>query len=428
MKIDLAYGKTSLRVELPDNAHVLRPAPVRALADPAAAIREALRRPIGCAALQERVTPGDSVAIVFSDITRPTPNHVLIPALLAELAEAGIDRRSITLINALGMHRTNTPEELVSMLGREVVESFPVVQHDPEDDGQLTYLMTNQRGARISINRHYMQAKVKILTGFVEPHIFAGYSGGGKAVLPGIAGAEAVMSNHSGPMVADSRSTWCTVEGNPIFREMREAALETDPTFILNVTLDQDKAITGVFAGELAAAHDAGIAFAERSYVRPIPHEFDIAVAGNLGYPSDISLYQSFKGLSVAAQGVREGGAVILAAECADGLGLIAFQELLEERSNPRALLEMIEDERFRRHDQWGVQVGAMAMVKVESYLYSSLKPAQVRKAHMTPTEDLSETVNDLRKRYRNRNGGSEPSVLVLPYGQLTVPRVSLEG
>lgn len=425
MKIDLAYGRTRLRVDLPDDAHVLTPAHVPARPDPVGAIREALRKPIGSPPLQDVVMPGDTVAIVFSDVTRPTPNHIIIPVLLEELAEAGIDRRSITLINALGMHRVNTPDELESMLGRDVVESFRIVQHNPEDEGQLIYLMSGRRGARISINRYYMQARVKILTGFVEPHIFAGYSGGGKAVLPGIAGTDAVMSNHSGPMVGHARATWCSVEGNPIFREIRQVALETDPTFIVNVTLDQNKAITGVFAGSLAEAHDAGIAFAEKAYVRPIPHEFDMAVAGNLGYPSDINLYQSFKGLSVAAQGVRRGGAVILAAECADGLGLIHFQELLQARSNPERLLEMIQDRRFRHHDQWGVQVGAMAMVKVESYLYSGMKPALVRKAHMIPCKDVSKTVNDLRKRYRNDNGGRQPSVLVLPYGQLTVPRVT---
>jgi nickel-dependent lactate racemase len=425
MKIELAYGKTGLRVELPDGAHVLTPEPVPRLPDPVAAVREALRRPIGCAALQELVMPGDSVAIVFSDITRPVPNHILIPALIEELVEAGIDRRSVTLINALGMHRVNTPAELESMLGRDLVEGFPVVQHDAEDEGQLRYLMTNRRGARVSINRHYVQAKARILTGFVEPHIFAGYSGGGKAVLPGIAGAEAVISNHSGPMVGHPKSTWCNVDGNPIFGEMRAMALESDPTFILNVTLNQKTEITGVFAGSLVEAHDAGIAFAEKTYLRPVPHEFDIAVASNLGYPTDINLYQSFKGLSVAAQGVRQGGAVVLAAECADGLGLIHFQTLLSERSNPKALLEMIEDKRFRHHDQWGVQVGAMAMVKVESYLYSSMKPALARKAHMTPTKDVTKTVNDLRRRFRKENGGAEPSILVLPYGQLTVPRLT---
>ncbi len=428
MKIELAYGKTGLPVDLPDDACVLRPAEVPRLPDPQEAVREALRRPIGCPPLRELVAPGDTVAIVHSDITRPAPNRVIIPPILEALAEAGVERRAITLITALGMHRTNTPDELAAMLGPDVVESFRVVQHNPEDEDELTYVMTNGRGARVSINRRYMQAKVKILTGFVEPHIFAGYSGGGKAVLPGIAGAEAVVSNHSGPMVGDPRSTWCSVEGNPIFEEIRQVALATDPTFLLNVTLDQTKAITGVFAGSLAEAHDAGIAFAERAYVRPIPREFDIAVGSNLGYPSDINLYQSLKGLSVAARGVREGGSVILAAECADGLGLIPFQRLLGERSNPRALLEMIQDKRFRHHDQWGVQVGAMALVRVEGYLRSAMKDSTVRMAHMIPCKNVTRTLNELRKRFRKGNGGREPRVLALPYGQLTVPRLNGKG
>jgi nickel-dependent lactate racemase len=424
MKVELAYGRSGLRVDLPDDAHVLEPVQVSALPDPVAAVREALRRPIGCAPLRELVTPGDTVAIVFPDMTRPMPNHIVIPVLLEELAEAGIDRLAITLINALGMHRVSTPDELTSMLGADVVESFRIVQHNPEDDGELTCLLANRRGVPVNINRHYMQAKVKILTGFVEPHVFAGYSGGGKAVLPGVAGVEAVMSNHSGPMVGHPKSTWCSVEENPIFQEMREVALETGPTFVVNVTLDREKAITGVFAGSLEEAHDAGMAFAEKVYVRPIPHQFDIAVTSNMGYPGDINLYQSWKGLSVAAQAVRLGGAVVLAAECSEGLGLIPFQELLQARSTPERLLEMVRSKHFRRQDQWQVQVGAMAMVRVESYLHSSMEPALARKAHMIPCKDVSKTVKDLRRRYRKGSGG-EPSILVLPYGQLTVPRLN---
>src|SRR3990170_2614408 len=269
MKVHLAYGRHGLGVELPDHAHVLLPERLPALAEPAAAIRQALRQPIASPPLRELLRPSDRVAIVFSDITRPTPNHILLPPLLAEVEAAGVGRQQITLINALGMHRRNTPQELERMLGKEIVEGYRIVQPDPQDASQLTYLTTNERGARVEVSSHYMSADVRILTGFVEPHIFAGYSGGGKAVLPGIAGAEAVVSNHSGPMIAHPRATWCSVEGNPIFQEMRQVALATKPTILLNVTLNQHKEITAVFAGELVAAHDAGIAFAEKAYVRP---------------------------------------------------------------------------------------------------------------------------------------------------------------
>ena len=423
MKVHMSYGRHGLDVELPDHAHVLLPERLPALPDPAAAVREALRQPIASPPLRQMVRPGQRVAIVFSDITRPIPNHVLLPPLLAEMEEAGVRCQEITLINALGMHRPNTPEELERMLGREIVQGYRIIQHDAQEPSQLAYLFTNGRGARVEVNSHYMAAEVRILTGFVEPHVFAGYSGGGKAVLPGIAGAEIVMSNHSGPMLAHPRATWCTVEGNPIFQEIREVALATRPTMLLNVTLNEGKEITAVFAGELVAAHNAGIAFAERAYVRPVPHEYDIAVASNLGYPADINLYQSFKGLSVAAQAVRPGGAVVLAAECSDGLGRPHFRQLLATGKSPQELLKIIEDPSFHHDDQWGVQVGAKVQVKVRSYLYSTLSAEDAALAHMLPCSDIGGLVTTLSEAHR-RTRGDGPSILVLPYGQLTVPRV----
>jgi nickel-dependent lactate racemase len=219
------------------------------------------------------------------------------------------------------MHRPNTREELIAMLGQEVVDGYRIVQHDARDRKQQTFLSKNERGAEIWINGDYMRADVRILTGFVEPHMFAGYSGGGKAVLPGIADAEIIMSNHGSPMLAHPRATWCHTEENPVFEEARRVALATQPAFIVNVTLNERKEVTGVFAGEMIQAHDAGIAFAERAYVQPLRQRYDIMVSTNMGYPADINLYQSVKGMSVAAQAVKEGGAIVLAAECADGLG-----------------------------------------------------------------------------------------------------------
>ncbi len=425
MKVHLAYGRDGLDVELPDSAHVLLPERVPAVADPSAAVRQALRAPIGSPPLPDIVRRGQTAAIIFSDITRPTPNHLLLPPLLAELEESGVRREDITLINSLGMHRQNTPDEIDRLLGNEIAGGYRVVQHDPQDATQLTHLYTTERGVRIDVNSHYMRADVRILTGFIEPHVFAGYSGGGKAVLPGIAGAEAIMANHSGPMLSHVGATWCSTDGNPVFRGIREAALRTKPTLVLNVTLNERKEITAVFAGELEAAHDAGIAFAEKAYVRPIPHEYDIAVSTNLGYPSDLNLYQSYKGVSVAALGVRDGGAVVLAAECSDGLGLPHFRELLSKRGSTRELLAMVEDPSFRHVDQWGVQIGATPLSRVAGYLYSSLPPEDVRLAQMTPSANIEATVASLTERFRRTHGGREPSVLVLPYGQLTVPRVA---
>jgi nickel-dependent lactate racemase len=424
MKVHLPYGRQGLEVELPAQARVLLPKRVPALAQPEEAVRQALRRPIGSPPLAERVRPAHSVAIVFSDITRPTPNHILLPVILSELATRGVLEENVALINATGMHRPNTHEELIAMLGQEVVDRYRIVQHDARDKRQQVFLSKNERGAEIWINGDYMRANVRILTGFVEPHIFAGYSGGGKAVLPGIAGAEIIMSNHGGPMLAHPRATWCQTEGNPVFEEARQVALATQPTFIVNVTLNEGKEVTGVFAGEMIQAHNAGIAFAERAYLRRLPQRYDIVVVTNMGYPADINLYQSGKGMSVAAQAVKEGGAIVLAAECPDGLGQAHYAEMLAWRQTPQELLDMVLEAGFAELEQWGIQCQTMVQVKADVHLYSSLGPEQTRRAHLKHCPDIGETVAALAEDFRRKNGGEEPAILVLPFGQLAVPRV----
>jgi len=424
MKVHLPYGRQGLDVELPEQAQVLLPKRVPALARLEEAVRQALRQPIGSPPLAELVRPGQRVAIVFSDITRPTPNHILLPIILSELAGAGVTSQNIVLVNATGMHRPNTREELIAMLGQEVVDRYRIVQHDARDKSQQVFLAKNAHGEEIWVNGDYMGADVRILTGFVEPHIFAGYSGGGKAVLPGITGTEIIMSNHGGPMLAHPKATWCQTKGNPIFEEIREVALATQPAFIVNVSLNERKEVTGVFAGEMVQAHDAGIAFAEKAYLQPLPQRYDIVVTSNMGYPADINLYQSVKGMSVAAQAVKEGGAIVLATECADGLGQGHYAEMIAWRETPQELLDMLLAPGFAELEQWAIQCQVMVQAKADLYLYSSLGPEQTRRAHLKHCPDIGETVATLSEDSRRKNGGKEPTILVLPFGQLAVPRV----
>jgi nickel-dependent lactate racemase len=424
VKVHLPYGRQGLDVELPDHAHVLLPERLPPLADPREAVRQALAEPIGSPPLAQLVRPEDTVVIAFSDITRPTPSHILLPAILEVLAAAGVRRQNVALVNGTGMHRPNTREELIGMLGQEVVDGYRIVQHDAQDRSQHAFLGRNARGAEIWINRDYLEASVRILTGFVEPHVFAGYSGGGKALLPGIAGAEIIMSNHGGPMLAHPKATWCQTKGNPVFEEMRQVALATRPTFLLNVTLNERKEITGVFAGELAQAHDAGIAFAERAYLRRVPQRYDIALATNMGYPADINLYQSIKGMSVAGQGVKEGGVVLLAAECGEGMGQPHFEEMVTWRKSARELLEMVLAPGFAELEQWAIQCQTMVQAKADVYLHSAMSQEETERAHLKHCADVQATLAALREHFRSQNGGHEPSILVLPYGQLTVPRV----
>ena len=423
MRVQLAYGEDGLDVELPDEAVVLQPKRVAGLADATQAVADAVAQPLGTAPLRDLVRADSRVAIVVSDITRPVPNQTLLPPILAAVHDAGVPREAVVIVVGTGMHRASTSDEVQRMLGPELAATYEVVSHDGRDKDSLALLGASARGVEIWMNRRYLEADVRIVTGFVEPHIFAGYSGGGKGVLPGVAGAEIVMSNHGADMLGHPKAGWCSTQGNPIFEEMREIALRTRPTFCVNVTLNELREVTAVFAGELVAAHDAGIVQAERQYVRQIEQPFDIVISTNMGYPSDLNLYQAVKGMSVAAEAVRDGGSVILVAECREGLGLSEYTELLTSEGSPRALLERINSPGFARYDQWGVQLQAMVQARADVWLYSSMSREQTESAHLGYCEDVAATIGALRTAHVAEHK-REPSIAVLPHGHLTVPKL----
>ena len=295
MRVHLAYGDDGLDVDLPDGADVIAPSHAPALPDPPAALRDALARPINARPLAEVVGADDHVAIVFSDITRPTPNRLMATTLLRSVEERGVAREHVTLIVGGGLHRALTRAELDGMFGPEITGRYRVVNHDARDPDGVTFLRRypGERRGGVYLNSHYLRASVRVVTGFVEPHIFAGYSGGGKGVLPGVAAGHNIMRNHSAPNLLHPNATYCVGRGNPIFDEMRDVALASDVTFLCNVTLNDDRALSGFWCGDLVAAHDAAIAEVDRTALRPVPHEYDIVVSTNGGYPADLNLYQS---------------------------------------------------------------------------------------------------------------------------------------
>jgi nickel-dependent lactate racemase len=432
MKVQLAYGKQGLPLELPDewDVTVIEPRYVPGLPDPSAAIHHALRQPIGMSALaafSDLTTR--TIGIIFSDITRPTPNYIILPALLEELTAAGVPREHITLFNALGTHRPNTDAELRQMLGSAIVDShaYRIVQNNAFDPTTQVHLGVSQRGHDIWLNAELLRCDLKILTGFIEPHFFAGFSGGGKAVMPGMAGLRTVLGNHDAGMIGHPHATWGETHGNPIWEEAHEVALGSCAApgclspFLLNVTLNKDKQITGIFAGDLDAAHAQGCAFVKQTAMRRVPQAFDIVITTNSGYPLDLNLYQTVKGMCAAAQVVRQGGAIIAAAECWDGIpdhGL--YGKLLRESSNPRELLARIQQPGFLEQDQWEAQIQALVQLKADVYLYSDgLSDEQITRCLLTPCHDIVATAAALRQHY-----GPHARVCVLPEGPQTVPFV----
>ena len=417
-EIELAYGRSGLIISVPDDADILLSTFYPGLTDEAGAILQALREPIAALPLLEKVSPGDIVTIVHSDLTRATPNARILPVLLAELEQAGIKREDITLLNGLGTHRPQSEPELRMLLGDPIVDNYRCLQHDAFNDQALVSLGHTSQGNAVRINRHYLDADVRILTGFIEPHFFAGFSGGPKGVLPALAGFESVLSNHGWAMIAHPRATWGVCEGNPLWEEMREVALMTDPTFLLNVTLNARQEITAVFGGDLLEAHRQGREFVQGQAMVQVREPYDIVITTNSGYPLDQNLYQTVKGMSAAARVVRQGGAIIMAAACEDGLpdhGLYA--SLLAQAGSPEAVLEMIAGAPHTQHDQWQVQIQALVQQKADVFVFSEgLTVDQIRKALFEPSQDIGETVSLLKSKY-----GDEARICVMPEGPQTI-------
>jgi nickel-dependent lactate racemase len=420
--VHLAYGRHGLTIDLPGHADVLMARSTPGLPDERAALQNALRNPIESPPLAHLVKPGDSVVICHSDITRATPNDRILPVILAELEAAGVDRQDITLLNALGTHRPQTEAELRAMLGDLVVDNYRCEQHNAFDDAGLVPLGDTSLGHPVRLSRLLVDADVKILTGFIEPHFFAGFSGGPKGVLPALAGQESVLTNHGREMIAHPNATWGLCEGNPIWEEMREAALMAQPTFLLNVTLNAARQITGVFAGEMLAAHRRGRDFVREHAMVPVENPYDIVVTTNSGYPLDQNLYQCVKGMSAAQRIVRQGGAIIMAGACEDGLPDHGrYAELLAQGGSPQGVLDLLAQPGFSAQDQWQVQIQAQIQRHADVYVFSDgLTDGQIERALFKPCRDIRATVAMLAETY-----GPSARVCVLPEGPQTIAYLS---
>jgi nickel-dependent lactate racemase len=307
------------------------------------------------------------------------------------------------------------------MLGDALVDGYRIVQNNAFDPATQIRLGTTSQGHDIWLNRELVECDVKILTGFIEPHFFAGFSGGGKAVMPGMAGQRTVLGNHDAGMVGHPKATWGTTQGTPIWEEIREVTLEVGRCFLVNVSLNRDKQITGVFAGDLDAAHAAGCAFVKETAMVPAPQPFDIVITTNSGYPLDLNLYQSVKGMSAAAQVVREGGAIIIAADCWDGIpdhGL--YGQLLREADSPQALLDTVCAPGFLEQDQWQAQIQAQIQLKAEVFVRTdNLTAEQIEMALFRPCPRIEDTLTELLDQV-----GSRARICVLPEGPQTIPYI----
>lgn len=409
-----------MSVDLPDdNTTVIQPRPRPALPDPHAALLHSLREPLGVRPLREAVPKGATVGISVCDITRAQPRPQMLRAILEELPH--VRTEDITVFIATGTHRGNTADEVEAMLGPDLAGELRVVMHNARDPATLAFLGETSKGVPVWLNREWVDTDFKITTGFVEPHFFAGFSGGPKMVAPGLAGLDTVMVLHDAKRIGHPRAVWGVTEGNPVHDDVREISRLTGVDFAVDVTLNRDQQITGVFAGDLASEHADACKAARRDAMQPVDAPFDVVLTTNSGYPLDQNLYQSVKGMSAAAEVVRPGGHIICVAECRDGLpDHGAYAAILAEEDSPAELLELINSPGYSTPDQWQVQIQAQIQMKADvSVVAGRLEPEQIRAAHFEPAEDPAEAVSTALSA-----SGPGSTLCVLPQGPQTIPFV----
>jgi nickel-dependent lactate racemase len=397
MRVGLLCGQKKVDLDLPDSVEVLEMREMASLADPVTAVYDALTHPIESPPFKDIALGKKNVCVVISDVTRPVPNKIILPPLLKLLEGNGVKNQDITILIATGMHRPNLGEELESMVGRPIMEQYNIVNHycrKPEEYRKIDEI----DGAPIEINNRYLDADLKILTGLIEPHFYAGYSGGRKSILPGISSLETMKFMHSYKMIDDPMVTNCVLEGNPFHEYGIRIAALAGADFILNVAINKERKVSGVFAGHYKHAHLAGCDLVYRHSAVPVDGLMDLVITSGGGYPLDATFYQISKALICAKNILKRGGTIVVTCECREGLGSIEFCGIMRSVCSPREFFEGYCDPKNFVFDQWCAQnIYQVLDYAGKVYIYSpGLSHEDVMKMGAIKIEDVQSTVTRL--------------------------------
>jgi len=411
----LRYGRDGLEVELPDSnvVHVLRQRSLPAIEDPVAATRDALAQPIGTPPLADLARGRADACIVVSDLTRPVPNALILPPILATLADAGLPPERVTVLIATGLHRPATDAEVREILGEDVMASgCAIVNHVAQSDDEQADLGVTERGTPALIDRRYVEADLKILTGLVEPHLMAGYSGGRKAICPGIAGCDTIMAFHGPKLLEPPAARAGNLVDNPVHEEaLAVADLAGGADIIVNVTFDEHRAITGVFAGDMREAHAAAMARCEVQTKIVLDEPADIVVTSGGGHPLDLTLYQSTKGIVAAGAICRDGGTIIIAQQNAEGLGSDDFAWLITQEDVHAYIRQALAGADLRI-DTWQLHVVEKVLRRCSVISVSELPEADRRRVPFARADTVEEAVETALEDH-----GPQARIAVMPEG-----------
>ena len=414
MKLRFGIGDGFQKVEVPEGnlLGVLHENEVEPGLTGEAEVLRALSEPIGAPRLRDIVRPGEKIAVVTSDVTRPMPTYKVMPALLDELYAAGVRAEDVTLVFALGSHRKQTGEERRRLAGERAWAEVRCVDSDPED---CVRLGVTAAGTPVDITRVVAQADRRICLGNIEYHYFAGYSGGVKAIMPGSSTRDAIQANHS--MMVRPEACAGALDGNPLRQDLEEAGAICGIDFILNVVLSEHKEILRAVAGHPVEAHRAGCRFLDALYLKELPRGADIVLVSQGGAPKDLNLYQTQKALDNARHAVNPGGIIILIGSCKEGLGEKTFEEWMTTSPSPAAMIERIgRDFRLGGHKAAAI---AMTLEKADVWLVSDLEPDFVRSIFLTPQPSVQEALDQAFLKL-----GRDATVLAMPCGGSTLPRI----
>lgn len=421
------YGKRELAFDLPPGMHgtVVESRTVPPIADVPAAIAEAMAKPVNSPLLREMARPGDIACIVFTDITRASPDYLLVPPVLRELEAAGVRDEDITLLCGIGMHRPSTAEEKIAKLGAEVVARYRVIDTEPQNPAALVDLGTAESGIPLSVHRAAFEADLLIATGIVEPHQLAGYSGGRKTVAVGAAGEAMIAYTHGTQMVEHPGVRLGRIEGNPFHEAITEAARRAGLRFIVNVVLDDEKRMVAVRAGEPTATFLELVALARSMYEVPVPQQYDVAIGG-VGFPKDANLYQASRAASylffAPTPVVKPGGFLIIPARCQEGAGGgTGEQRFFEKMRGARDMPSLLEELRRTGYPPGAQRAFVMAKVLEEArvVIVGSECPDLVEACKMIPAATMEEALGIAAEAL-----GPELDVLIVPHALLTLPVV----
>jgi nickel-dependent lactate racemase len=372
MKTKFAFGKDGIEVSLPDSykSQVLQSHTAPALGDVDSALARALDHPIGCEPLDSLASGKRTAAISVCDITRPAPNSVTLPPLLSRLHSAGIPVEGVTILIATGLHRVATNEEIETIVGTEIAKKYRVVSHDARDLAAHRPLGASERGTPVYIDERFMAADLHISLGFIEQHLMLGFSGGRKLVAPGLAAQETIKVIHSPRFMREPMATEGSIVNNPLHAELLEIARMAHHDFMLDVTLTQDRQISGVFAGDPVNAHAAGVEFLEETSLEILPAPADVVITSAAGYPLDLTFYQTVKGVTAAQHIARQGGRILVLGECPEGMGSPEFAQFMRTLTGFQNFLDEIRETPVEV-DQWQLEKLALTGLNHELYFYT---------------------------------------------------------